>query len=79
MTETPGNTVFGTTGYITTTRDVGQLHKSMNVAGSREQYSQRQQLGMTEVRRGHTVQTGLNGGTSIRRYYDITPAKQSQD
>ncbi len=30
-------------------------------------------LGSTEIKRGHTVQTGLNGGTSIRRYYDISP------
>ncbi|MBK8550210.1 MAG: hypothetical protein IPL53_03795 [Ignavibacteria bacterium] len=30
-------------------------------------------LGVTEIKRGHTVQNGLNGGTSIKRYYDITP------
>ncbi|MCB0726337.1 MAG: hypothetical protein KDD00_02660, partial [Ignavibacteriae bacterium] len=34
-------------------------------------------LGSTEIKRGHTVQNGLNGGTSIKRYYDITPANNT--
>ncbi|MBK8550213.1 MAG: hypothetical protein IPL53_03810 [Ignavibacteria bacterium] len=72
MTETPGNTVFGTTGYITTTRDVG-TPSALNVAGMGAVLTTTTNLGSTEVRRGHAIQTGLNGGTSIRRYYDITP------
>ena len=30
-------------------------------------------LGSTEIRRGHAVQSGLSGATSILRYFDITP------
>jgi hypothetical protein len=76
MTETPGNTVFGTTGYITTTRDVG-APSSLNVGGLGAVLTASSNLGSTEIRRGHTVQNGLNGGTSIKRYYDITPTNNS--
>ncbi len=76
MTETPGNVVFGTTGYITTTRDINSP-SSLNVAGMGAVLTQASNLGTTEVRRGHTVQTGLNGGTSIKRYYDITPTNNT--
>lgn len=76
MTETPGNVVFGTTGYITTTRNLGSP-SSLNVAGMGAVLTSAVNLGSTEVRRGHTVQTGLNGGTSIKRYYDITPTTNS--
>jgi hypothetical protein len=35
-------------------------------------------LGSTVIRRGHTIQTGINGsGTSIRRYFDIQPTVNS--
>jgi hypothetical protein len=76
MTETPGNTVFGTTGYITTTRNVG-TPSSLNVGGLGAVLTASSNLGSTEIKRGHTVQTGLNGGTSIKRYYDITPTNNS--
>ena len=76
LTETYGNTVKGSTGYITTTRNVG-IPSSLNVGGLGAVLTATTNLGNTEVRRGHTVQTGLNGGTSIRRYYDITPANNS--
>ncbi|HMS35395.1 MAG TPA: hypothetical protein PKC91_15040 [Ignavibacteria bacterium] len=76
MTETPGNTVKGNTGYITTTRNINSP-SGLNVAGMGAVLTQASNLGSTEVRRGHTVQTGLNGGTSIRRYYDITPTNNS--
>ena len=76
MTETPGNTVFGTSGYITTTRNIG-TPASLNVGGTGAILTASSNLGNTEVRRGHTVQTGLNGGTSIKRYYDITPANNT--
>ncbi|MBK8550212.1 MAG: hypothetical protein IPL53_03805 [Ignavibacteria bacterium] len=72
MTETTGNVVFGTTGYITTTRNIGSP-SSLNVAGMGAILTSAVNLGVTEIKRGHTVQTGLNGGTSIKRYYDITP------
>ncbi|MBK9332729.1 MAG: hypothetical protein IPM96_10100 [Ignavibacteria bacterium] len=76
MTETPGNTVFGTTGYISTTRNINSPG-SLNVAGMGAVLTSSSNLGSTEIRRGHTVQTGLSGGTSIRRYFDITPANNS--
>ncbi len=76
MTETPGNTVKGNTGYITTTRNIG-TPTGLNVAGMGAVMTATTNLGNTEVIRGHTIQTGLNGGTSIRRYYDITPANNT--
>lgn len=76
MTETPGNVVSGSGGYITTTRNVG-APSSLNVGGMGAVLTSAVNLGITEVRRGHTVQTGLNGGTSIKRYYDITPANNT--
>ncbi|MCY7362515.1 MAG: hypothetical protein LH629_10700 [Ignavibacteria bacterium] len=72
LNETSGNTVFGTSGYITTTRNIISPG-SLNVAGMGAVLTSATNLGSTEIRRGHTVQSGLNGGTSIKRYYDITP------
>ncbi len=76
MTETPGNVVSGSGGYITTTRNVG-APASLNVGGMGAVLTSAVNLGITEVRRGHTIQTGLNGGTSIKRYYDIIPTNNS--
>ncbi|MFZ1320719.1 MAG: hypothetical protein WAT71_04110 [Ignavibacteria bacterium] len=76
MTETTGNTVFGTSGYITTTRNIDDP-SGLNVAGMGAVLTTSEDLGSTEIRRGHAVQNGLNGGTSIKRYYDITPANNS--
>ena len=76
LTETPGNVIFGVSGYITTTRNVG-TPAALNVGGLGAVLTATTNLGSTEVRRGHTVQTGLNGGTSIKRYYDITPANNT--
>jgi hypothetical protein len=76
LTETPGNVLFGTTGYITYTRNLG-IPSSLNAGGLGAVLTATSNLGNTEVRRGHTVQTGLNGGTSIKRYYDITPANNT--
>lgn len=45
----------------------------LNVAGIGAVLTTATNLGNTEIRRGHTLQSGLNGGTSIKRYYDITP------
>jgi hypothetical protein len=73
LTETPGNVIYGVSGYITTTRNVG-IPSSLNVGGLGAVLTATTNLGSTEIKRGHTVQTGLNGGTSIRRYYDISPA-----
>jgi hypothetical protein len=76
LTETNGNTVKGNTGYMTITRNVG-TPTALNVGGFGAVLTATSNLGNTEVRRGHTIQTGLNGGTSIRRYYDITPSNNT--
>lgn len=76
LKETPNNIVFGNTGYLTTTRTLG-APTALNVAGFGAVITTSTVLGSTEVRRGHTIQNGLNGGTSIKRYYDIDPASNS--
>ncbi|MEO8665972.1 MAG: hypothetical protein ABI462_10785, partial [Ignavibacteria bacterium] len=72
LTETPGNTVKGTSGYITTTRTLN-APSGLNVGGLGAVLTTAVNLGSTEIRRGHNVQSGLGGNTSILRYYDITP------
>ena len=72
LSETPGNTVFGTAGYITTTRTIN-APSALNVAGLGAILTTAVNLGNTEIRRGHAVQSGLSGATSILRYFDITP------
>lgn len=73
LTETSGNTVKGTSGYITTTRTLN-APSALNVAGLGAVLTTVVNLGSTEIRRGHAVQSGLNGNTSFLRYFDITPS-----
>ncbi|MEZ4690416.1 MAG: hypothetical protein R3A12_09635 [Ignavibacteria bacterium] len=76
LKETPGNLLYGTLGFITITRNVG-TPSGLNVGGLGAVLTSLDDLGSTEVRRGHTVQTGLDGMTSIKRYYDISPANNT--
>ncbi|MEO8209772.1 MAG: hypothetical protein ABI840_04390, partial [bacterium] len=76
LTETAGNTVYGTSGYITTTRTLN-APSSLNVGGLGAILTTTVNLGSTEIRRGHAVQNGLSGNTSILRYFDITPVTNS--
>ena len=76
LTETPGNVLYGTAGFITYTRNIG-IPTALNAGGLGAILTATSNLGVTEINRGHTVQSGLNGGTSIKRYYDITPANNS--
>ena len=76
LTETAGNTINGTAGYITTTRNLN-APSSLNVGGLGAILTTGANLGSTEIRRGHTVQNGLSGNTSILRYFDITPTTNS--
>ncbi len=76
LTETAGNTVTGTSGYITTTRNLN-APSALNAGGLGAVLTTAVNLGSTEIRRGHAVQNGLNGYTSILRYFDITPAANS--
>lgn len=71
LVETAGNTVKGNTGYITTVRNVNAPN-SLNIAGLGAVITSSKNFGLTEVRRGHTIQT-IPGGQSIRRYYVIRP------
>ncbi|MBK7253079.1 MAG: hypothetical protein IPI04_03950 [Ignavibacteria bacterium] len=73
LTETAGNTVTGTSGYITTTRTLN-APSALNVGGLGAVLTTAVNLGSTEIRRGHAVQSGLGGNTSFLRYFDITPA-----
>ncbi|MBK9404592.1 MAG: hypothetical protein IPN57_08680 [Ignavibacteria bacterium] len=76
LSETPENVIFGASGHIITTRTLG-APSAMNVAGFGAVLTSAVSLGSTEIKRGHAVQTGLNGGTSIKRYFDITPSNNS--
>ena len=73
LTETAGNTVFGTSGVITTTRTLNAPSSSTNIAGFGVGIGSAANLGSTIVTRGHAVQGGA-GLSGIKRYYDITPA-----
>jgi len=73
LTETAGNTINGSSGYVTTTRSLN-APSALNVGGLGAVLTTAVNIGSTEIRRGHGVQNGLNGSTSILRYYDITPA-----
>jgi hypothetical protein len=75
MTETDSNTVNGTTGYIVAVRDLN-APSSENVAGMGAVITTTENMGTTEIRRGHTVQTD-DTTQSIERYYDILPANNS--
>jgi hypothetical protein len=72
LSESPGNVVKGTAGYLTTTRTIN-APSSLNVGGFGAILTTASNLGSTEIRRGHTVQTG----GSIRRYFDITPTNNA--
>lgn len=72
LTETAGNTVRGNSGYITTTRNLN-APSALNVGGLGAVITTGVNLGSTEIRRGNTIQNGLNGGQSIERYFDILP------
>jgi len=72
LLESPGNVVKGTAGYLTTTRSIN-APSSLNVAGFGAILTSTSNLGSTEIRRGHAVQTG----GSIKRYFDITPTNNS--
>ncbi len=71
LMETPGNTVTGTTGYITTTRSINAPN-NLNVAGFGVVLTSTENFGLTEIRRGHGFYL-VSGDTSIRRYYVIRP------
>jgi hypothetical protein len=75
LAETPGNTVTGATGVITTTRTLSSPSDTANIAGLGVRIGSSANLGSTVIARGHGVQTA--GGGSIKRYFDITPTNNT--
>ena len=75
LTETPGNTVMGNAGYLVANRVIN-APTDLNVAGLGAVFTTSQNMGMTEVIRGHTIQTE-DTLYSMERYYDISPANNS--
>lgn len=75
LSETAGNTVKGNTGYIVTTRNLNNI-SALNVGGLGAIITTSQNMGTTEIRRGHTPQR-ISGNYGIRRYYDIHPFNDS--
>ena len=75
LAETPGNTVKGTTGSLTTARTLNNI-SSLNVGGLGAVLTTTQNLGSTIITRIHSAQTG-NGNSGILRAYDITPANNT--
>jgi hypothetical protein len=71
LLEATGNAISGTSGYITTTRQIN-APSSLNIAGFGATITSGANFGLTEIRRGHTVQT-IPGGQSVKRYYVIRP------
>ncbi len=76
LSETPGNTFTGTSGFLVTTRNLNAPN-SLNVGGLGAYITTTSNLGLTEVKRGHSVQTLPTGNQAIRRYYAIKPFNNS--
>ena len=72
LSETPGNTIVGNSGYIVTTRNLN-APVNLNVAGLGAQITTNSNLGLTEVKRGPGVQTLPEGNQAVRRWYAIKP------
>lgn len=64
--------IFGTTGTITTTRDIGSP-TSLNVGNMGCVLTSGTNMGSTTIIRGHAPQTGVNAHVGIDRYYSISP------
>jgi hypothetical protein len=76
LTETPGNTLIGNSGYIVTTRNLNSPN-NLNVGGLGAQITTNADLGLTEVKRGPNVQILPTGNQAIRRWYAIKPENNS--
>jgi len=74
LSETPGNTVTGTSGVVTTTRTLTAPSGSTNIAGLGIMIGSAADLGSTLISRGHAVQSSCG---SIQRYFNIAPTTNS--
>ncbi|MEM7368687.1 MAG: T9SS type A sorting domain-containing protein [Bacteroidota bacterium] len=75
MGESDTSRIFGATGEIQTTRDLG-TPAGMNIANLGVEITSSTNMGSTRIIRGHTTQM-VGTGNSIERYFDIIPANNS--
>lgn len=75
LNETPGNTVTGTSGMLTTTRDIN-APGSLNIAGLGAELTSSADLGSTTIERIHSAAAG-RGNEGIFRQFNISPANNS--
>ncbi|MBS1493018.1 MAG: hypothetical protein JST55_05895 [Bacteroidetes bacterium] len=75
LVESPGATVRGTTGNITTTRTITSPN-NLNVAGLGATITSTADLGNTTITRGFTNYS-INGSGTVLRYYNISPANNT--
>ncbi len=76
LIETAGNTVRGTTGYISATRTLNAPN-NLDVAGMGATITTAANLGVTEIIRGHSVQILPSGSQAVLRYFIIKPANNT--
>ena len=69
--ESNSDRIYGTSGIITTTRDIG-TPTTLNVGGMGATITSATNMGNTTIYRSHVPQTGL-GNTGIERFYSISP------
>ncbi len=74
LSETAGNEVMGGTISITKTLNTPA---SINAGGLGAEITSNANLGNTTITRGSAIQTGNGNNSSIKRYYDITPANNT--
>lgn len=75
--ESESSHIFTTsTGYITITVDL-KAPLGVNPGNLGAIIASTQNLGSTTIKRGHAVQQNNGSGTSIKRYYKITPANNA--
>ena len=73
--ETGSNRIFGSSGFISTTRDLG-IPAGNNIAGMGVAISTASNLGMTQIVRAHNS-LAVGTGNSIERSFDIQPANNT--
>lgn len=75
LSESPGHTVGGTGGGITTTRVLNAPDAGTDIAGMGFSIGSAVNLGSTVITRGHAPQPGAGGTPAgIARYFDVEPS-----
>ncbi|MCB0850917.1 MAG: hypothetical protein KDD63_01640 [Bacteroidetes bacterium] len=75
INEANANRIFGSSGKIITTRNLG-IPNGSNIAGLGVYITSDSDLGMTTIERGHDILT-MGSATSIARHFQINPANNS--